>query len=169
MALPLLTLLSATARQALPIIQGGVKAGLGSRTINAAIKTAFGKGIRRSVLLDIIRAESGIERAGALLKFVLPRNRPSFNRLPQALTRIRRNFAFVVAVKTNLIEAGETVIQNITVAIDSIPSRGELERLAEQAVEDNQDRYKFEIVSSLLIRGVRAGTLGTLSQPIEAV
>lgn len=164
MALPLLAGLSAAARQALPIIQSGVSKGLSSRTINAVIKTAFGKGIRRQTLLDIMRAETGMERAGALLRFVLPRNRPNILRLPPALTRIRRQFSFVIQVTGQIIDTGESILQNITVSTDTILTRGELERLAETAVTSEQERYGFTVESSLLIRGMRAGDQGTLTQ-----
>ena len=147
---------------ALPIIRGGVSRGLSSRAINALIKTAFGTGIRRQALLDIIRAEKGIERAGALLKF-LPRNKLANPlRMPGALTRIRRQYSFVVRVVGQIAGTGEKIIQNITIATDTNLSRGILEDMAAATVDANQARYGFELESVMLISAIRAGKPGTL-------
>ena len=163
MALPLITSLNAAARRAFPIIQAGVKQGMSSRAINESIKTAFGVGIRRQTLLDIMRAETGIERAGAALRFISPRNMPNPRRLPQAVTRIRRHYSFVVRVTGHLIDTGLPVIQNVTVALDTLLTRGEIERMAENMVAEGRDRYMLIIESSLLVKGVQSGELGTLT------
>lgn len=161
MALPFLLGLSKTARAAFPIIQGGVARGLSGRGIERALKGA-GLGIRRETLLDIIRREQGITRAGAQLRFLGTNRLPNIQRLPTALTRIRRRFSFTVQVTGRSIDSGLELLQNITVSTDTVLTRNELERIAEDAVLANQIRYGLDITSALLIGGKRAGAAGVL-------
>lgn len=166
MATPILAGLSAIGRAALPIIRGGVSRGLSSRAINQLIKEAFGTGIRRQTLLDVMREVSGINRTATQLRNLGRFRLPNPARLPPAITRIRRNYSFVVRVTGRLIDTAELITQNITVSLDTVRTREEIERLAEQAVLDNQSTYGMEDISSLIISGVRSGRLGTLSNPV---
>ena len=108
------------------------------------------------------RAEKGIQRAGRALRNVALDRLPNVNRLPKAITRLRRRYSFTVQVIGRMLETGEQILQNITVATDAPRTRRELERLAEDAIERSQDRYGFEIVSSMLVGGKQAGDVGTL-------
>lgn len=162
MALPLTFSISAAARRALPIIERGVREGLSGTAINNIIREAYGTGIRRQTMFDIIREISGIERASQQLRFVNPTKRPNFNRLPTALTKIRRKYSFVVQITGELLSTGESIIQNITVSTDSLLTRGEIESQAEDVVLNNQPQYGIAVLGSLLVKGVRAGSAGTL-------
>lgn len=161
MAIPLLATLNVAARTAYPIIKAGVARGLSANRIQSILRDQ-GLGIRRQVLLDIVRAETGLERAQAALKFVGLDRIPNPARLPQALTRIRRKYSFVVRVAGSAIETGQSLIQNVTVTLDTVLTRREIERLAEQAILDNTVTYGLEIDSVTLISGLQAGTAGTL-------
>jgi hypothetical protein len=161
MALPLLLGLSKAARTAYPLIKGGVARGMTANAIGRSIKAA-GLKIRRQTLLDVVRAEKGVERAGAALRFLGLNRLPNINRLPSAITRIRRRFSFTVQVTGRLLETGEQIIQNITVSTNTIFTRRETERIAQDAVSGEVQRYGLEVVSALLIGGLRAGEAGVL-------
>jgi hypothetical protein len=161
MPIPLLATLSATARAAYPIIKGGVARGLSANAIQGVLR-AQSLGIRRQTLLDIIRAENNIERAQAALRYVGLNRIPNPNRLPQALTRLRRRYSFVVEIAGRAIETGESILQNVTVSLDTVLTRGEIERLAEEAVLSNMQTYGLEIDRATLTSGLQAGIAGTL-------
>ncbi len=161
MAIPLLVGLTSAARVAYPLIKAGVARGMGANAIGRSLKAAK-LGIRRQVLLDIVRAETGIQRAGAALRFVGLNKLPNIARLPHALHKTRRQFSFVVRVAGRALDTGLEIVQNISVSTDTVLTRRELQRIAEQAIEDNQNQYGLIIDSSLLISGIRAGEAGVL-------
>ena len=166
MVAPFVSTLNKAARSALPIIQGGVRAGLTSSQINTAIKTAFGRSIRRQTLLDIIRAEKGIQRTGPVLRSLGLNKMPNPARLPEAITRIRRNFAFVVEVLGEREDTGVRVTQMITIATDNILTRGRIQQLAKEVVELSKERYPIRVIAAKLISGTKKGVLGTLTNPL---
>ena len=169
MALPLIATLNKAARAALPIIQKGVSEGISSRAISSIIKDAFGKSIRRSTLLDVMRALTGIERANATLKFIRKDRLPNIARIPEAITRIRRNFAFTVQVTGQIIDASMSFAEGITIASDVNLTRSQIEAKAMDALEQRGERYNVVVESVLLVSAVKAGALGTLSNPIRAL
>lgn len=162
MALPLLSGLSATARRAFPIIQSGVNKGLSSTAINDAIKSAYGQGIRRQTLLDIIRAQKGINQAGKNLRYVGLDKVPNLVRLQPAVTKLRRQYSFTVRIAGMLpggIGQGE---QYINISTDSAMTRRQIEQAAIDAVQSG-DSGDIDIVQEvMLVGGVRAGDAGTL-------
>lgn len=160
--MPFIATLAPRIRALLPIIEGGVSRGISSRNINQAIKDATGKGIKRQTLLDVIRKISGVQAKHSQLKFLNARSIPNINRLPEALTKIRRRLSFRIAVRGLLIDTGEEMIQHVTLTMDNPLSRGAMETMAIDLVNDAKDRYGLEIQDSTLISGVRAGTFGTL-------
>lgn len=161
MPLPFISTLGLAARAAYPIIKRGVREGLSSRALQTALR-ASGLGLRRQTLLDIMRAERGVERAASQLRFLSPTFRPNPARLPTAITKIRRQYSFTVEVRGTLMSTGETIVQNITIATDKLLRRQEMEAMATQVVEDNSDRYGVDIQQSVLVSGRRAGAAGTL-------
>jgi hypothetical protein len=161
MALPLLALLPKSAAIAFPLIKSGVARGMTGRAIERGLKTV-GLGIRRENLTRIINALKGVERAGKGLRFLGLSRLPNIAKLPPAITRIRRRFSFIVQVTGRLLDTGEQIIQNITVASNTVFSRRELERMAQDAVTGETERYGLEVVSALLIEGLRAGEAGVL-------
>jgi len=156
MALPLISSLSKTGRKALPLIEAGVSQGLPSRTISQMIKETFGKSIRRSTLLGVMRELGNIKTASETLKFMGKQSTPNPNRLPKALTTIRRKYSFVVKVQGYLTDTNESFTQRITIATDSLMTRAELEARAMAVIESSGEIYKMAVESALLERGVQA-------------
>jgi hypothetical protein len=152
--------LSATARQAYPIIQRGVREGLSSRALDSLIREGLGSSIRRQTLLDIIRDVRNIFDVGAQLRFLNQESRPNPARLPEALTKIRREFSFTVEVRGIFGPTGLSTIQNVTITSDTLLTRREMEEAAIEAVEEGSDRYQLDIVSAIPIQGLRAGSSG---------
>lgn len=152
---PLSLQLSARVRRLLPSIESGVAAGLSSRAINEAIRRATGTGIRRQVLLDIMREIQGIQRAGDLLRFVRRDRVPTPGRVPVALTPIRRALSSTVRVIGRLLTTGEAISRFVQVTHDDILTRGQIEDIATGFIEDDQDEYGIVLESVLLTRQVR--------------
>ncbi len=155
MALPFLAAFAPRIRALYPIIQGGVSRGLSSRAINASIKDATGKGVNRQKLLDVIRAITGVKQAQSQLKFLTKTSIPNINRLPQALTTIRRKLSFKILVKAINLASGETVEQNVTLTMDKPRSRDRMETMAVEIIESRQERYGLEVLTATLTEGLR--------------
>ncbi len=155
MPIPLSLTLTARARRLLPIIEGGVTAGLSSRSINAAITTATGSGLRRQVLLDIMRELRGVQIAGEALQFVRLDRVPNPLRVPTALTPIRRAFGSTVRIVGSLFDTGEGVTRFVQVTHDGVLTRGEIEAIAEGFIEDEEAEYGIDLQSVLLVRQVK--------------
>ncbi len=162
MALPFAAILNALARQALPLIQGGVQRGLSSTAISDTLKTTFGKSIRRATLLNIIRRYKAVKTQGAQLKFLPRLSRPNPLRLPPALTKIRRKYSFVVRLLGNIEGTLERIEQMVTISTDKILTRAQMEDIAMSIVADNGDRYPIIDVEATLMSGVQAGPEGFL-------
>ena len=152
--------LSDLARQAYPIIQRGVREGLSSRALDEVIRNAFGESIRRQTLLDVMRFERNVEEAGSRLKFLGLDSYPNPDRLPEAVTALRREFSFVVEVRGT--RAGLSTVQHVTVTSDSVLSRAQMQDLAIEAVETNggPSGEGLEVDTAIPIRGVRRGAAG---------
>lgn len=161
MALPFLSTLTATARFAYPIIQAGVRQGLASRAVATALQEA-GLGIRRAVLLDIMRRERTIVRHGLNMRF-LPFNRaPNPLRLPTALTKLRRTYSYIVEAFGTDLGTGQLRKQTITIASSKLLTRGDAEALAEQYAQGQFDSGQLEVDRVQLINVMKAGELGTI-------
>lgn len=160
MPLPLSLTLTARVRRLLPIIERGVASGLSSRAINTAITTATGTGIRRQVLLDVMRDLRGVQTAGEALRFVRLDRVPNPLRVPTALTPIRRAFGSTVRIEGTLLGTGERVTRFIQVTHDSVLTRGEIEDIASGFFDEDEDEQfdstsGVEMDSALLVRQVR--------------
>lgn len=161
MAIPFLAGLSLRARRASPIIRRGVREGVSSRQLTSILQKA-GLGIRRQTLLDIMRLVEGEAAIGPVLSALGINRRPNPLRLPPAITKIRRAFSFTVRVRGLETDTGAALEQFVTVTSDTLLTRGEIEALAEQAVERAVDRYNLSLSDTLLMGGVRAGAPGLL-------
>lgn len=139
----------------LPSIERGVAAGLSSRAIGIAIKNATGTGIRRQVLLDIMREIRGISSFGENLQFVRLDRRPDPSRVPTALTPIRRAFGSTVRIEGRLLGTGESIIRHVQVTHDSVLTRGQIEDIAAGFLEDEESEYGIDLTRVLLVKQVR--------------
>ncbi len=155
MALPFSFSLSTRVRRLLPTITRGVSAGLSSRAINAAITAAEGSGLRRQVLLDVMREIRGIQSVGESLQFVCLDRIPNPSRIPTALTPIRRAFGSTVRVQGTLLGTGELVTRHIQVTHDTVLTRGQIEDIATSFIEDEEAEYGIDLERVLLVRQVR--------------
>lgn len=161
MVAPFLLKLAPRARRASPIIRRGVREGISSRALTGILQRA-GLGIRRQTLLDLMRLYEGEAAIGPVLSALGLNRRPNPFRLPPALTKIRRAFSFTVRVRGADIDTGLVTEQFVTVTTDTLPTRGEIEALASQAIEADLDRYQIIVSDILLTGGVRAGIPGVL-------
>jgi len=161
MALPFLSTLTKTARFAYPIIQAGVREGLASRAMATALQEA-GLGIRRAVLLDLMRRERAFIQHGLNMRF-LPFNRlPNPLRLPTAITKLRRTYSYVVEAFGTDLGTGQLRKQTITIASSKLITRGAAETLAEQFAQGQFDSGQLEVDRVQLINVMKAGELGTV-------
>ena len=164
---PLIATLNDRQRRAFPIIQGGVSRGLAGNEI-ARVLRLQDLGINNVILQRIIRAEKGVEIAGARLRSIPRHLAPDPRRLPDALTKILRAFNFTVKISGFDLETGEAVIQFVNVALDDVLTRAQIEGMGLEAIDEAAQRYGFAVTDVILQRGVKAGVLGTLLRPVAA-
>jgi hypothetical protein len=160
-AVGILASLPASARAAYPLIQRGVREGLSSNRILEGLVKA-GLGIKRQTGLDIIRAERGVQLEGGALRNL--RRTAVFNpeRLPEAMTKLRRKFSFQVELRGVDLNTGENTVRLVTVSTDNAMTRNDIEAHAQAFADDDQNRYGIIIESVQLVHGLKAGAAGTL-------
>lgn len=162
MAVPFLAALAPRVRRLLPIIKAGVYRGVPSRSINAAIKAVEGKGLNRQVLLDVMRALSGIERAGKHLRNLGRNAVPNIKRLPVSLHKIRTPLSFLVKTITEEMDTGLQIISWVRVGISEAISRTGIEKLAQARIEKRRQQSKLIFISAQLQEGIRAPEIGLI-------
>ncbi len=157
---PLLALLPKSARQALPIIQGGVARGLSSRAITQSILEAGIKISRGRSVLPAMRAIKKLEQQGANVQFVGQRNRVNVNRLPPAITNTKRQYTYRVRV-TGVNQLGQQVEQFIHVSTDlDNLTRGMIEDEASRLI-NNRNRYdQVNEMEAFLEHGMQRAQVG---------
>ena len=161
MVAPFLLRQSSRARRASPMILRGVREGISSRQLMGVLQKA-GLGIRRQVLLDLMRLYGDEVAIGPVLSALGINRFPNPMRLPPALTKIRRAYSFTVRVRGAELDTGLETEQFVTVTSDTLLTRGEIEALADQAIEADRSRYNLIVADLLLTGGLRAGTPGRL-------
>jgi hypothetical protein len=160
MPVPYLESLTAAARKALPFITRGVREGLSSRELSAAL-SAQGLGLRRQSLLDLMRltradwdAQKALQNARPDLKI-----RPEL--LPEALTKLRRSLSYTAEIRGTAGDTGKEVVQHVTITSDQVMTPTQVEETASQVAERERGRYGLDIVSVRFTGGRRAGAAGT--------
>jgi hypothetical protein len=143
------------------MIRRGVREGVSSRQLTSILQKA-GLGIRRQTLLDLMRLYEGEAAIGPVLSALGVNRFPNPMRLPPALTKIRRAFSFTVRVRGSVEDTGAPTEQFVTVTSDTLLTRGEIEALADQAIEADRGRYNLVVSDLLLTGGLRAGAPGLL-------
>ncbi len=161
MVAPFLLRVSSRARRASPMVRRGVREGISSRKIMGILQKA-GLGMRRQVLLDMMRLMEGEAAIGPVLSALGINRFPNPMRLPPALTKIRRAYSFTVRVRGSVEDTGAPIEQFVQVTTDTLLTRGEIEALADQAIEADRGRYNLVVSDLLLVGGVRAGAPGLL-------
>lgn len=161
MPLPYLSTLTGTARIAYPIIQRGVRSGLASRQIAETLSNA-GLGIRRATLLDIMKKEREIISHGLNMRYLPYDRAPNPDRLPPALTRLRRQYSYQVELQGRIIDTQELITRNVTVASGKLLTRREAETIAMSYALDESEQYGIEVDKVQLINVLKSGELGTI-------
>lgn len=161
MAVPFLWTLTTAARAAYPAIVSGVWRGLSANRIQSILQ-ATGMGIRRQTLLDIVARERGLKSIGDYLRTLRSNQRPNPLALPEALTKLTRQFAVTVEVRGTLADTEATTSQFITLSMDSLMEREDMEELAEEIVGEGIERYGMVFESVHFVDAVRSGELGVL-------
>lgn len=152
--------LNSAQRASLPSITAAVRAGASANEIQRAI-AGTDAAMRRTTLLDIVRAARAVTSEFADLRFLRRDRRPNPRRLPEALTTIRRDFSFTVR-GTLLAPDGSTFEQAVNVATDALLTRGEIEGVAAGDLGSGRYGEVLEVMDIQLVGGVRAGPAGTV-------
>ncbi len=161
MALPFLSTLSAAARLAYPAIVGGVRRGFSANKIQSILQ-ATGIGVRRSTLLNIVARSRAIFGHGSYLRGLRKGQRPNVFALPEALTRLTRQFAFTYKVEGTATDTGLPMSQYITLAMDKLKTGPEMQAEAVRIAEEGKERYDMDALRAIAVDGVQAGPLGVL-------
>ena len=161
MPVPFLSTLSLSARRFYPIIQRAVREGLSANAIQTLLSD-IRPGLRRTVILQIVRRERGIIQAGARLRNLRRDRMPDPRRLPEALTKLRRAFSFTVELRGVDTATQAPIERFVTVSLDNLRTRERIEEIAEGFLSTEEERYKFDVELVLLQTGIKAGVLGTI-------
>lgn len=153
--------LALPARQALPIIRSAIRRGIGADSTFQTLRTRF-PGLTRAAVRGIARVERQIIAASADLRFMNQDFMPNPNRLPPALTTLRRQFSFKVRLRGIDPVTGSSVDQFVTISTDRLRSRRDMEAAAMEFTERDPSAYAIEFTQPLLVEGVRAGPGGVL-------
>ena len=98
MAASFLSLLPKSARAAYPIIRRGVREGLSSRAIEQRVREAGLTISRGRSILPIMRALQTLETQGRNVRFIPNQSRVNVNRLPAAISDIKKQYQYRLAV-----------------------------------------------------------------------
>jgi hypothetical protein len=152
-AAPLVSTLTAGARRAFPIIERGVREGLSSTTINKVIRDTFGAGVRRTVLLEVMRGIRGVQLSGNALRSVRLDRIPSIQRLPESVTRMTSRYAFTFKVRGVDAKTGNILERFVTYATNEPITRGEMEAEILERLTTEEDYGGMEVDSLVLESG----------------
>lgn len=162
MAKPLVyELLNKRQRAAYPVVKRAVREGVSQSEIERRLKTRD-LGIRSSVMRSMVLAEKRLLAYSQALHLLKPSEKPRMSMLPDALTRQTRKYAFTFDVEGVIIKTGQAITHAITLSLDTLLTRGQMEEMAADIVGNRRDRYGTEVTSSTITGGTRAGEEGTL-------
>lgn len=161
MALPFLSTLSKAARTSWPHIRGGVRRGLPSRSIGAALRK-HGFHVANETLLTLMRHERALIAHSADVRFINLNARPSISRMLDALTPIQRKFSYGVRVRAYLSDTTIPVERWVTIVSDRNLTRRQIQNAARNMIERASDRYGLDVVESQLTSALKRGTAGQL-------
>jgi len=109
-----------------------------------------------------MRLARGIERSRPYLKSVPRTRRPNPERLPDAVTPIRRQYAFIVEVEGQHAQTGEVFRRFVTISTDELLAVESLEQQAVDLVNKRSRSYQMQAVSAVVATGMKAGAAGRL-------
>lgn len=124
---------------------------------NAALSLArlTGIGVRRHDFLGIYRELRGQTEAAYHIRSVRKTHLPNVDRLPHAITNIRREYSFNVRLNVRDGQTGDIMHRNITVTTDRLMTVGDIEAEAEAAYTSNPKYKKNEIIDISVVEAKR--------------
>ena len=124
---------------------------------NAALSTfkELGGSVRRTDFLNIYRELRGVTEAAYHVRNIRKDFMPDPDRLPHAITNIRRDYSFNVRLNIRDGESGERFTRNITVTSDRNMTLNDIEAEAESAYYDDPAYGDNEIESYTLVEAKR--------------
>ena len=122
--------LSPGARLMLPMIESLTEQGKTSAAITEALQEEFGKALRRTDLLTVIRAFKGITSSRTYLQAIRNEFRPDPSRLPPPVTRTLRAFSFKVRITGRDVETGEQQDHFVTISSSRLLTAQEIKSAA---------------------------------------
>ncbi len=177
MAIPFLTPVGLGLRRVGQVLTGAVKTTAerttkAARSVYGAVRGAVARGVSDTAIGGILR-RTGIDipagvadqviakerrrRAqGAALQFLARRRTPNPDRLPLSLTPIARRYAFLVRISGVDVDTGEDITKFVTISSDELMSREDIERRAEQFLEDDPEKYKIRNAQFQLFEGMKS-------------
>lgn len=161
MAQSLLSKLGKSAAQAYPIIQRGIREGLSANAIQKVLRDS-GLGVRRTSLLEVVRAERGVQEAGERLRFLRPDRRPDPSRLPLAITKQRRLYSYTIRIRGADPFTAEPFERWFNVSSDQLLTRNDVEAIAEEFSREDGLSPTIGAREFQLVRAQRAGPAGLL-------
>lgn len=141
--------------------QGAFSRGLSANSALAAYRE-LGGSIRRSAFLDVFRQLRGEIDAGYHIRSVRKTQYPSEERIPEALTEIRRQYSFNVRLDMRNSVTNESFTRNITVTSDSLLTVGEIEEEAVNALWEGREGSQVEIEGTAVVSARKAGARGLI-------
>lgn len=168
MAARVLPWLSESILRALPMIERGVREGISRNALQTLLSEA-GIGVRRTDLLSAYSAIANqVVQTDALLALRTNLIPPVF-RIPEAITRIRRQFSYKVVVTAIDRQSGETVERHVTVSTDRLLPFTEAENLAQGMVQDDtvegdstMRRSQYQVTGAAVEGILKGGAEGTI-------
>ena len=146
--------LSSSAGYALNYARAAFSRGISANAALAAYREA-GYGIRRSDFLGLYRNAKGVTEAAYHVRNIRKDYLPDPDRLPHAITSIRRDYSFNVRLDVRDSESGELIKRNITVTSDRLMSVADMESAAEEAYFDDPSYSDNELVSVTVVEAKR--------------
>jgi len=124
---------------------------------NAALATAkeIGIGIRRTDFLNIYRELKGQTEAAYHIRNIRKDYMPDPDRLPHAITNIRRDYSYNVRLDVRLGDTGDIIPRNITVTSDRLMSIYDIEQEAGDAYTDDPAYGDNEIIAWTVVEAKR--------------
>jgi len=142
--------------------QGAFSRALGA---NEALRAFQGIGglIRRQDFLSLYRYVGGITKAGYDVAAVRKDYYPAYDKLPDSLTNIRRDYSFDVRIgwSGDVDESGKPIYNYVTVTSDRKLTVGEIEaeadRYIEEAEPENMSGSDMEYLEPVVVRARKRG------------
>ena len=153
-----------TARAAFPIIRRGVAEGLSSRVIEQRVRQAGLKISRSGSILPIQRALKKLEAQGRGVRFISPANTIIAQRLPPAITSMKKQYRYRVATR-GIGPAGDIVegfTQFDTDDINLTPQM--IEDAMTQSMLQNPENYPLDNMTVKLEFGEQRAGIGDFTE-----